>query len=272
MQIQPIILAGGKGTRMESELPKVLVPLGGKPMIEYVLDTVESVGALLKPLVVVGYKKELVMESLGERCSYVVQEEQLGTGHAVSCAMPSVTAPYVCILYGDMPFVDNKDINAMILAMLPESGKGLGIDEDISCNEGTSVLINQNMSHKRHMVMATVTVDDFTGERSNLEKYGRIVRTDGQIVGIIEYKDANDAERAITEVNPSYFIIETEWLRVNLQYIGSHNASNEYYLTDIVKIAIEQGYPIQTVSIDYTSALGANTASELAVLEAIMKR
>jgi len=272
MQIQPIILAGGKGTRMESELPKVLVPLGGKPMIEYVLDTVESVGALLKPLVVVGYKKELVMESLGERCSYVVQEEQLGTGHAVSCAMPSVTAPYVCILYGDMPFVDNKDINAMILAMLPESGKGLGIDEDISCNEGTSVLINQNMSHKRHMVMATVTVDDFTGERSNLEKYGRIVRTDGQIVGIIEYKDANDAERAITEVNPSYFIIETEWLRVNLQYIGSHNASNEYYLTDIVKIAIEQGYPIQTVSIDHTSALGANTASELAVLEAIMKR
>lgn len=228
---------------MESDLPKVLVPLVGKPLVEYLLDTVETVEGLEKPIVVVGYERDQVMKTIGDRAVFAVQEEQLGTGHAVGCAMDQVTSDDIVVMYGDMPFISKADIESLI------------------------------QKHKRDegvLTMVTVTMKDYEGDRKNLEKYGRVIRKDGKVVETIEYKDADEAVRAITEVTPSYFVINTEWFKKALVKIGSDNAAGEYYLPDIVKIAIEEGKEVSTVQLPYTSVLGANTRLELAVLERVL--
>lgn len=243
MNIQPIILAGGKGTRMESDLPKVLVPLAGKPLVKYLLDTVETVEGLEKPIVVVGYERQQVMDAIGDRAVFAVQEEQLGTGHAVRCALDKVQSDHIIVLYGDMPFISASEISQMI---------------------------DTHNKNKAIITIATSTVDDLEDERKNLERYGRIIRENSKVVGIIEYKDATDEIRSIKELNPSYFIINTSWLKNSIQRLESNNIAGEYYLTDIVKIAIKEGIEVSTVPLHYTSVLGANTRLELEVLERVL--
>jgi len=245
VKIQPIILAAGKGTRMESELPKVLISLRGKPLIEYLFDTIESIDGLPKPITVVGYRKEDVKKVLGDRCLYAIQKEQLGTGHAVSCALDLVKEPSVIVMYGDMPFISKKDIMQMI---------------DTHINTGNV------------LTMVTVSVPDYLEDRKNIERYGRVIRKNGKVTETIEYKDATDEVRAITEVTPSYFVINTEWLKNSIGKIKAENVQKEYYLPDLVKIAIDEGKEVSTVALDYTSVLGANTRQELAVLEDILKK
>jgi len=243
MNIQPIILAGGKGTRMESDLPKVLVPLKGKPLVEYLLDTVETVDGLEKPIVVVGYERDQVKNVIGERARFAIQEEQLGTGHAVGCAIDMVTSDNIVVMYGDMPFISKADIEQLI------------------------------QTHKTNMgvvTMVTVTVEDYEGARKNVERYGRVIRKDGKVIENIEYKDADDATKAIKEVSPAYFVINTEWFKNAFKQIGSNNIAGEYYLPDVVKIAINEGKEVYSVSLPYTSVLGANTRQELAVLEGLL--
>jgi len=245
MNIQPIILAGGKGTRMESDLPKVLVPLAGKPLVGYLFDTIEQIIGLPKPITVVGYGRDQVISAIGDRSRYAIQEEQLGTGHAVGCALHMVESEAVIVMYGDMPFISQTNIEA---------------------------LLQNHIDTQTVLTMVTVSVPDYEGDRKNIERYGRVIRKDGKVVETIEYKDANDEVRALTEVTPSYFVIDTAWLKDSVGKIKAENVQKEYYLPDLVKIAINEGREVSTVNLPYTSVLGANTPQELAVLEAFLKK
>ncbi len=240
---QIIILAAGKGTRMESDLPKVLMPLGNSTMIEHLLD---NLSLEPKPIVVVGYESGLVKNTLGEQVNYAYQTEQLGTGHAVMQAshLISVEAKTVVVLYGDQPFVDQVMIDKLLENHLASAGP---------------------------ITMGTIKVEDFDDWRGAFAKYGRITRDDaGNVTAIVEFKDTTDEQKQITEVNPAYFVFDADWLKNNLKSIDDDNNQHEYYLTDLIGIAFSEGYPIKTASINPKKGLGANTKKQLAVLEAIL--
>jgi bifunctional UDP-N-acetylglucosamine pyrophosphorylase/glucosamine-1-phosphate N-acetyltransferase len=237
MEVQPIILAAGQGTRMGGELPKVLTQLHGQPLISYLLKTLGTLSLSHRPVIVVGYRADMVQGALGAGYSYALQEPQLGTGHAVMVTKDVVTAPHVAVLYGDTPFVSGEFLQKLFQTHA-ESG---------------SV-----------MTMATVTVPDFAEWRSGFASYGRILRGEnGEVLAIREYKDANDAERAITEVNPGMYVFESKWLFEQLGNIGNVNAQGEYYLTDIVDLALQTGNTVPTLSMEPSEALGVNTPEHL---------
>ena len=245
MQTEIIILAGGLGKRMQTELPKVLNELHGKPLVSHVLASVAASGTCDNPVIVVGKKREMVIQALGPDYRYAVQEEQLGTGHAVLCAREALggsTKPVV-VLYGDMPYVSADTIRT-IATQHAESGAKL--------------------------TMATVTVPDFEGWRAGFYDFGRIVRdASGKILRSVEKKDATEEELAIKEVNPCYFSFDSVWLWKHLAEIRNANAQGEYYLTDLVKMAVAEGVPIASVSIDPKEALGVNTREHLELLHTI---
>ncbi len=241
-----VILAAGKGKRMESELPKVLVPLKGKALIKHLLESVEKTG-LPHPTIVIGYEKELVKKELGDKYSYVIQEEQLGTGHAVNMARNLLkdASDNIIILYGDQPFTSTETINKLVE--------------------------KQNMTGAK-IVMATIKVPDFEDWRVCFKNFGRIVRKeDGKIKYNVEAKDATEVEKKITEVNPCYFCFDSDFLWNELENIKNKNVQKEYLLTDIIKLATEQGINIETIEIDPREALGANTKEELKALEKFIK-
>ncbi len=241
-----IILGAGKGKRMESDLPKVLVPLYGQPLISHVLHSIESVTADARPILVVGYKAELVKETLGPNYRYAIQTEQLGTGHAVMAAR-EVAAEYdhIVVLYGDQPHIPAQVINELIATHLQE---------------------------RATMTLMTVTVPDFDKWRAALATYGRIVRNDaGDILGIVEKKDATPEQLLIREVNPSFFCFRASWLWEQLPLLKNKNAQGEYYLTDLVSAAVSNGDKIASFSGDALAALGANTKEELRLLEQILE-
>lgn len=239
-----IILAAGKGKRMESDLPKALTPLGGKPFVSYVVEAVEkSTG--IRSHIVVGHGREQVMEHLGDSYPYVVQTEQLGTGHAVFSAKDSLghDAKTVLVLYADQPLIKPETIATLLTAHEPGNA----------------------------MTMATVSVPNFEGMHRNFLRFSRIIRDDsGSIVRSVEFKDATSEEHAMTEVNPAYFVFSVDWLWSHLPLLQNKNAGGEYYLTDLIGIARNEGAAIGSVSIDPASALGANSKEELAVLEQIL--
>lgn len=245
--VQIIILAAGHGKRMQSELPKVLVPLHGKPLVTHVLEQIKSSGITSVPVIVVGQHRELVMKTLGDSYKYAVQEEQLGTGHAVMSAksMLPLDTKHVMVLYGDHPFISASTIKNLMAKHLNTDSK---------------------------LTMATVQLPDFLEWRSVFyNNFGRIVRNEsGDISKIVEFKDTKtDEERNIKEVNPSYFCFDAEWLWENLKKINTDNAQKEYYLTDLVKIAMQEKIKIQSVSIDPREALGVNSKQELETLEGL---
>lgn len=238
---QIVILAAGKGTRMNSELPKVLVGLAGKPLISHLLYTVDTVSER-PPIIVVGYEQDLVKHTLGSDYRYVVQEEQKGTAHAAGCALHEVDAEHMLVLYGDMPFISSETLRALTASHVASTSP---------------------------LTLATATVPDFSDWRAGFERFGRIIREDEEIVAIREFKDATESERAITEVNPAYFMFDTQWVRGHIERINADNAQGELYLTDLVGIARSEGNIINSLSIDPREALGANTREELEVLERI---
>ncbi len=244
---QIIIIAGGKGKRMNAEVPKTLVPFHGKPMIDYLLDAVKHSGVSSKPILVVGYKKEEVINYVGEKASYVHQEQQLGTGHAVKVAESVVNedTKNVVILLGDQPTVTG----AMI-----------------------ANLINTHEKNNCVLTMATVTIPSFDDWYQVFSGFGRIVRgADGKIERNVECKDATEKEREIKELNPIYFCANKEWLFKSLALIGNTNAQGEYYLTDIVQLAAAEG-SIASVAISPEEALGVNSIEELERLEKIIQK
>jgi bifunctional UDP-N-acetylglucosamine pyrophosphorylase/glucosamine-1-phosphate N-acetyltransferase len=233
-----VILAAGKGKRMHSDLPKVLHPLAGKALLGHVLDAAREIGAA-RICVVYGHGGEQVRSALGASdIAWVLQEPQLGTGHAVLQAMPSAVASApTLVLYGDVPLIRASTLQRLI--------KAAGSDS---------------------LALLTAHLDDPRG-------YGRIVRVDGLVTRIVEEKDADDAERAIREINTGILVAPTAALARWLPVLGKGNAQGEYYLTDIVAMAVAEGMPVVTAHPDQPwETEGINSKAQLATLERVHQR
>ncbi len=243
---QIIILAAGKGTRMNSDIPKALTPLGGKAMLEYVVDTATEFNQK-KPVVVIGYKGDEVKEELGDRCNYAIQNEQKGTGHAVMVAeqlLRENTSNTVIVLFADMPYVSVETLYKLTQTKAEKDAK---------------------------IVIATSHIDDDDLFYNQFYNFGRIIRDDnGVIKKIVEKKDAQEEELMVREINPAFFCFDKEWMLDRLHAIKNDNAQGEYYLTDLVKMAFDEGYTIESVQINEKEALGANTPEQLALLESYL--
>ncbi|OGJ16382.1 MAG: hypothetical protein A2632_02785 [Candidatus Pacebacteria bacterium RIFCSPHIGHO2_01_FULL_46_16] len=246
--VRVIILAGGLGKRMGGELPKVLTPLNSKPIIGYLVAELVNLQLPFPPTIVVGAKAEMVRACLGDWYHYVVQSEQLGTGHAVGCAREALmgTADTIVTLYGDHPLVTAKMVER---------------------------LVAKHRAEQTAMTLGVVKVPDFQDWRQALTNFGRVVRNaDGSVARIVEVKDATEEELQITEVNPSYFCFSAEWLWQNVSRLDNTNAQKEYYLTDLLKIAFDQGQKIATIHIEPQEALGINTPLELEKVADFMRQ
>lgn len=238
-----VILAAGKGTRMKSDLPKVLFPVLGRPMIHWVLDALETAGVTRK-IVVVGYRDDLVRDELAGRTGieFALQAEQLGTGHAVQMCRPLLesgpTGP-VLVVAGDSPLIQPGSVQAV----LGEFQRG-GWD----CFMGTLL-------------------------KDNPFGLGRIVRdANGRFTRIVEQKDASEAEQAIREVNMSTYAFDRDGLLQALENLGNNNAQREYYLTDCPAYLLSVGKKVEAKPVlSDCEALSINTLEELKAVEAKMQ-
>lgn len=227
-----IIMAAGKGTRMKSDLPKVLHQLHGRPMIHYVLETARSLKA--EPIIlIVGHRKELLISEMEEEdVLFAVQEPQLGTGHAVMCAIPELKdyEGAVLTLSGDVPFIKADTLHSL---------------------------------WKRHLETgASATV--LTSKTQNPSGYGRIVRQKtGNLQAIIEERDASAEVRRINEINSGIYVFEIKDLRRVLPLISDDNNQREYYLTDVIHILTEEGKMVAALEGDFRETMGINTLEEL---------
>lgn len=229
-----VVLAAGKGTRMYSALPKVLHRLAGRPLLQHVVDTARALTPS-RIVVVYGHGGEMVPKSIpGCDIEWVLQAEQLGTGHALKQAIPHLVleAPTL-VLYGDVPLTSASTLTALV-------GNG----------EAAS------------MRLLTVEIDEPFG-------YGRIIRDErGRVIGIVEQKDATGAQQTIREINTGIMVLPTARLGSWLGALGNNNAQREYYLTDIVGMAVAEGLEIATATpAGVWEILGVNSKSQLADLE-----
>ena len=239
-KVKILILAAGLGKRMQSPTPKVLSGVNGKPMVRHLVESIKEVSKE-KPIVIVGYGTEAIKTELGDSCSYVLQERQLGTGHAVASAQDACQdAEHIIVLYGDQPFITSKTIKN---------------------------LIEKHLQSKAKITFATTELSDFEDWQKAFTGFARILRKDGKISGVREYKDASDEEKKIKEVNAGCYAFDAAWLWQNLEKIKNDNAQKEYYLTDLLKIAAEEGETIENIKIEPREALGANTKEELEILQ-----
>ncbi len=228
-----VILAAGKGTRMYSDLPKVLHPLAGKPMVQHVIDTALKLGAQNVHLVY-GHGGDLLKEKLSDQpLNWVLQAEQLGTGHAMQQAAPHFSDDEdVLMLYGDVPLISGDTLQRL-LAAKPQGGIGL----------------------------LTVKLANPTG-------YGRIVRENDNVVGIVEHKDATAEQHKINEINTGILVASGRDLKRWLGKLNNNNAQGEYYITDIIALAHQEGHRIEAVHPDRLSEVeGVNNRLQLSALE-----
>lgn len=246
MRNQIVILAAGKGTRMGNpKVPKVLVMLKNKPLILYMLEEIEKINQLAKPVIVVGFGAGKVQQVLGNNYLYAFQDKQLGTAHALMAAKNKVKAENILVLYGDMPFIKSDSLKALIKLHLHGGAK---------------------------MTMLTALAKNYKGKNISLEHYGRIIRAPlGGIAGIVEFKDAANVQRKLKEVNPGIYMFNTKWLWENLKKIENRNKQKEYYLTDIVQIALSQGEKVNSILADAKEVLGINSMEDLQIAEKILK-
>ncbi|MES2470746.1 MAG: NTP transferase domain-containing protein [Patescibacteria group bacterium] len=244
-----IILAGGKGTRMKTEFPKVLTEVAGRPLITHVVEQVNKLGLESEPIIVVGYKGDQVKDRLSNHSRFSHQLEQKGTGHAVMSARREALREKgsILILYGDQPLVKTDTLQKIFEA---------------------------HENHDSPITIATTIVDAYDGWQKPFYDFGRIVRNEkGNVVGIIEKKDATDDQReGIREVNVAYYCVDADWLWNSLDKVTTNNVQGEYYLTDIVGIAFEEGHPIVAVDIPPKEALGVNSPEQLIVVENMFVR
>lgn len=241
-----VILAAGKGVRMGSDLPKVLTVLGGKPIIAYLLDSVNASGVCGRPIIVIGFKALLVEKTLGQQYRYITQAQQLGTGHALSMCERVLkgVSDNVLVLYGDHPFVSAETIQR---------------------------LVRTHEQRGSALTMVTTTVTDFTGWQKTFDDFGRIIRDgSGRVIADVEKKDATGEIRAIREVNIGFYCFQGRWLWEALRALTTNNAANEYYLTDLLAAAIRDGHTIPTISVDPREAFGVNTPEQLIFAEQLL--
>lgn len=233
MSLNVVILAAGKGTRMRSNLPKVLHPVAKKPMVQHVIDTAKQLTAEHIQLVY-GFGGEALKQQLSEpELNWVLQAEQKGTGHAVDQARDSINDDdVVLVLYGDVPLIQAQTLHALLQSR-PENG----------------------------LALLTVVLPNPTG-------YGRIVRQSEQVVGIVEQKDATPEQLRIQEVNSGIMAAQGSDLKQWLSQLENNNAQGEFYLTDIVAMAHAAGKPIEAYQCpDPMEVEGANNRMQLAALE-----
>lgn len=237
-----VILAAGLGTRMKSDKAKVLHEVCGRSMIEHVVETA-SVVAGSNIVVVVGHQADLVKQviSANHQVGFAVQAEQLGTGHAVLCAMPHLSegVEHVVILCGDVPLIRAATLQR---------------------------LVSDHMENRRDATLLAVTMDDPTG-------YGRVVCDKaGKLVAIVEQKDADMDQLRIKVINTGIYAVKRQFLDFALPQIGSDNAQNEIYLTDIIAIGRNNNRRIGTIlGDDNNEIIGVNSPAELQLADNIMK-
>lgn len=236
-----IVLAAGKGTRMKSELPKVLVPVAGRPMVRYVIDALRAAG-VDRIVVVVGYRADLVRAELADLpgIEFADQTEQLGTGHAVMMCrehLASHDGPVV-VVAGDSPMLQADSV---------------------------ATLLAEARSRHAACLLGTVRRDDPTG-------YGRIVRNAaGDFTGIVEEKDATPEQRAITEINVSTYVFDAKELLAALDQLRADNSQREYYITDCPAILLAAGKQVAALNVlKPREALSINSPEELAQVEQVM--
>ncbi|WP_109083535.1 bifunctional UDP-N-acetylglucosamine diphosphorylase/glucosamine-1-phosphate N-acetyltransferase GlmU [Aggregatibacter kilianii] len=228
-----VILAAGKGTRMYSDLPKVLHPIAGKPMVKHVIDTAKQLGAHNIHLVY-GHGGDLMQQRLAnEPVNWVLQTEQLGTGHAMQQAAPFFADDEnILMLYGDAPLITKATLEKLIAAK-PDKG----------------------------IALLTVVLDNPTG-------YGRILREKGNVVGIVEQKDANAEQLKIQEVNTGVMVSDGASFKKWLTQLDNNNTQGEYYMTDVIALANRDGCQVAAVqAADFMEVEGANNRLQLVALE-----
>ena len=239
MSVSVIVLAAGKGTRMNSELPKVLHKVLGKSLLSHALDTLSFSD---NTLVVVGHEADLVIDSLPPLIKNILQKDQLGTGHAVSTVINSEVfkeckSEFTLVVPGDVPGIKDGDIE---------------------------LLINEVKTTSAPVGFLTALVEDPFG-------YGRIVKNNEEIK-IVEEKDCSEDERAINEINSGIYCFKTEFLIENIDNLNTQNAQGEFYLTDLIGIANNQKQDIVIVQVDEDSIKGINSMSQLNEVEDIMQK
>lgn len=235
MAMQIVILAAGQGKRMYSNQPKVLHKLAGKPLLEHVIRTALSIAPDSTPIIIYGHQGDLVSKELAHFDSrWVEQKQQLGTGHALQQALPEIAEQdRVLVLNGDVPLISETSLKKLIAAT-PENALG----------------------------MLTTHLDSPTG-------YGRIKRDKNQnIVGIVEEKDASPEEKQIKEINPGIYLVPANYLKKWLPTLKNHNAQGEYYVTDIISLAVAEKIPVYSVEPNKVEEIfGVNDRVQLAQLE-----
>lgn len=237
-----IVLAAGKGTRMKSDLPKVLCQANGRPLVEYVIDSLRVAG-VEKIIVVVGYKADDVKRQLSkyQNIEFATQSQQLGTGHAVMMCKDNMKDHdgAVVVVAGDSPMLQSTSIKALL-------------DDYAASRPGC--------------ILGTLIHDNPTG-------LGRIVRnSDGKFTGIVEEKDATDQQRKINEVNMSTYVFDGQKLLNALDQLTDDNAQGEYYITDVPSVLMDDDEDVRALPVlKPIEALSVNTVEHLADVEAAMK-
>ncbi len=233
MAFSVVVLAAGKGTRMKSSLPKVLHPVGGIPMVQRIINTVEALNASAVHLVYGHGGDQLQAAVTGNNLNWCLQAEQLGTGHAVQQAVPYIKDDEdVLVLVGDAPLIQKATLERLAA-----------------------------VKSKCDLALLTVELDDPTG-------MGRIVRENNNITAIVEHKDATDAQREIKEINTGMMMMAGSDLKRWLGNLSNNNAQGEYYLTDVIAMAAAEGKQIQSAQPDAVEEVeGVNNRAQLAALE-----
>lgn len=230
MRKYAIILAAGYGSRMNGDIPKGAIDFFGKTIIERIVEECEK-NYFDEIIVVVGYKKEIIMKILKDKVTYIVQEEQLGTAHAVSCCQKYFEdkGGYCVIIPADIPLLDSRTLYKLM---------------KVHCMTDSALTILSTFIRKENT-------------------YGRVYRVEGYLKKIIEFKDANCEEKKIQEVNSGIYCVSTNLLFEELENINNNNKSNEFYLTDLVEL-FEKKYKVNCyLLMDYTKVMGVNTQEEL---------
>jgi UDP-N-acetylglucosamine diphosphorylase/glucosamine-1-phosphate N-acetyltransferase len=241
-----IVLAAGKGTRMRSDLPKVMHPAAGEPMVKWVVRASREAGAR-EVVLVVGHMADLVRGAFEQdtpRCHFVTQQPQLGTGHAVDQARPllerGLLGEHCFVLCGDGPLIRADTLRT---------------------------LLQRHLDAGAAASLATSVVPEASG-------YGRIQRdAAGRFQRIVEQKDASEAQLAIREINPSYYLFRTRDLFDALTRVTNQNASGEYYITDVFELLLKDGKRVEVVdAVPPEDVLSVNTPEQLAEVDAILRR
>lgn len=241
-----VILAAGKGTRMNegsaSPMPKVMYEIAGKPIIDWSVKLTKDSG-IEKVVLVVGYKKELIENYFGDKVEYAVQEQQLGTGHAAASARMVLEgkAENVIVFYGDNPLYKPETVRKLIELYEKE---------------------------RPTIAMLSVVFDD-----PKFWAFGRIIKDqDGHVINIVEQKDCTPEQLEIAESNPGFYIFDADWFWSNCEKLKTNNAQGEYYLTDMIKIAAEQGKKVVCIPVSEVSeAQGINTIEQQKQAEKILQ-